>query len=147
MSYHCHWSMVEWTTWWALQLVAINCLEGTRGRKKGPDGGSLCKKVDCTEQSLKNTNEQVESLWVKFRGQASKESFVVDVYYFQRGVCWQSILQEASCSQTLILLGDVYHPDVCWKSGTASCQKSKRVLECAEDNFLIQGTAQPQEKC
>jgi len=47
-------------------------------------------------------------------------------------------LQEASRSQALILLGDFNHPDICWKSSTASCRKSRRFLECLEDDFLSQ---------
>ena len=47
-------------------------------------------------------------------------------------------LQEASRSQALILLGDFNHPDICWKSSTASCRQCRRLLECIEDNFLSQ---------
>ncbi|KAK4807155.1 hypothetical protein QYF61_024275 [Mycteria americana] len=46
-------------------------------------------------------------------------------------------LWEASRSQALILLGDFNYPDTCWKSSTASCKWSRRLLECVEDNFLI----------
>jgi len=45
-------------------------------------------------------------------------------------------LQEASCSQSLILLGYFKHPNICWKSSTASCRQSRRFVECIEDNFL-----------
>ncbi|KAK4826983.1 hypothetical protein QYF61_013083 [Mycteria americana] len=48
------------------------------------------------------------------------------------------LLQEASYSQALILLGDFIHSDICWKSSTASCRQSRRLLECIEDNFLSQ---------
>ena len=37
--------------------------------------------IDCTELSLKNSNEQVESLWIKIRGQANKGDIMVGVYY------------------------------------------------------------------
>ncbi|KAK4831258.1 hypothetical protein QYF61_016728 [Mycteria americana] len=47
-------------------------------------------------------------------------------------------LWEASRSQALILLEDFNHLDICWKSGTASCKQSRRLLEYIEDNFLIQ---------
>jgi len=36
------------------------------------------------------------------------------------------------------MLGDFNHPDICWKSGTASCKQSRRLSECVKDNFLIQ---------
>lgn len=52
----------------ALQSMAINWSEGKRG-----GGGPLCKPklrgISCTELSLKDSDEQVESLWVKIRGQ------------------------------------------------------------------------------
>jgi len=47
-------------------------------------------------------------------------------------------LQEASQSQALVLLEDFNHPYICWKSSTASCRQSRRLLECTEDNFLSQ---------
>ncbi|XP_009959602.1 PREDICTED: TBC1 domain family member 4-like [Leptosomus discolor] len=47
-------------------------------------------------------------------------------------------LQEASHSQALFLLGDFNHPDIYWKSSTASCRQSRRLLECIGDNFLSQ---------
>jgi len=52
-------------------------------------------------------------------------------------------LQEASRSQALILLGNFNHPDICWKSNTASCRQSSRFLECIEDNFLSQVISTP----
>ena len=47
-------------------------------------------------------------------------------------------LQEASCSQTLVLLENFNHPKICWKSSTESCRQSRKLLECTEDNFLSQ---------
>ncbi|GAB0178027.1 hypothetical protein GRJ2_000268000 [Grus japonensis] len=40
--------------------------------------------------------------------------------------------------EALILLGYFNHPDICWKSSTASCKQSRRLLECIKDNFLSQ---------
>jgi len=36
-------------------------------------------------------------------------------------------LQEASCSQALVLLGDFNHPDICGKSSMVSCRQSRRL--------------------
>ncbi|KAK4830650.1 LOW QUALITY PROTEIN: hypothetical protein QYF61_012493 [Mycteria americana] len=47
-------------------------------------------------------------------------------------------LQEALSLQALVLLGKFSHPDICWKSSTASCKQSRRLLECIEDSFLSQ---------
>ncbi|PKU36949.1 tbc1 domain family member 4-like [Limosa lapponica baueri] len=52
-------------------------------------------------------------------------------------------LQDALCSQALILLGDFSHPDICWESSIVSCKQSRRVLECIEDNFLSQVVDSP----
>ncbi|KAK4811350.1 hypothetical protein QYF61_027579 [Mycteria americana] len=46
---------------------------------------------------------------------------------------------EASRSQALILIGDFNHLDICWKSSTANCKQSRKLLGCIEDNFLVQG--------
>ncbi|KAK4813526.1 hypothetical protein QYF61_009252 [Mycteria americana] len=81
-----------------------------RGRRGGGVALYVKKQIDCEELSLKNSHEQVGSLW----------------------------LQEASHSQALILLGDFSHSDICWKSSTVSCRQSRRLLECIEDNFLSQ---------
>jgi len=47
-------------------------------------------------------------------------------------------LQEALCSQSLVLLGDFSHPNICWKSSKVSGGQSRRFLECTEDNFFSQ---------
>jgi len=47
-------------------------------------------------------------------------------------------LQQDSHSQSLVLLGDFNHPDICWKSIRKSSRQSRRFLECIEGNFLSQ---------
>lgn len=47
-------------------------------------------------------------------------------------------LQEASHSQTLVLLGNFNHPDIYWESSTTSCKQCRRILECMEGSFLGQ---------
>jgi len=81
---------------------------------------------------------------VKIREQANKGIFVVGVYYRPPNqgeeVDAEFFLQrqEASCSQALILLRDFNHLDICWKSSTLNCKQSRKLLECIEDNFLVQ---------
>lgn len=36
------------------------------------------------------------------------------------------------------LVGNFNHSDICWKSSTVNCKQSRKVLECTEDNFLVQ---------
>lgn len=38
-------------------------------------------------------------------------------------------LQEISCSQALILIGDFNYLDVCWESNAAGCKQCRRLLE------------------
>jgi len=52
-------------------------------------------------------------------------------------------LQEILRSQSLVLLGDFSHPNICWKSSTVSCRQSRRLLECTEDKFLNQARESP----
>ena len=47
-------------------------------------------------------------------------------------------MQKASCSRALVLVGDFNHPDICWKDHTASCKRSRKLLESTDDNFLVQ---------
>lgn len=74
--------------------MAINCSEGTgkEGRARGCPQCLLCllvcfdcfflkkkKRIDCTELTLKNSDEQFEGLWVKNKGKANKGSLVFGV--------------------------------------------------------------------
>ena len=40
-------------------------------------------------------------------------------------------------------MGDLNHPDICWRSSTVSC--SRRLLECIKDNFVTQVIDSPNE--
>jgi len=71
------------------------------------------KWIECDELSQKNSHEQAESLWVRIRDQGKKGNLVVGVYYRlpDQGepadkACFLQP-QKASCSQSLILLGDL----------------------------------------
>ncbi|KAK4810454.1 LOW QUALITY PROTEIN: hypothetical protein QYF61_004234 [Mycteria americana] len=152
-----HYDLIAITeTWWDESCNWSAVIDGYklfRRDRQGRRGGGVAlyakNGTDCTELSLKSSNAQVESLWVKIRDQANKGNFVV-------GVCYRPPdqgeevdeefflqLQEASHSQALILLGDVNHPDICWKSGTANCKQSRKLLECVQDNFLVQVMESP----
>jgi len=117
-----------------------------RRDRQGKRGGgvALCikKSVQHEEPSLQISREQVKSLWIRIRG--NKGNLVVGVYSrppdqgepIDEAVFLQ--LQEASCSQSIVLLRDFNHPDICWKSGTESGGQSRRLLECIEEDFLSQ---------
>ncbi|KAK4826878.1 LOW QUALITY PROTEIN: hypothetical protein QYF61_011997 [Mycteria americana] len=95
-----------------------------RGRRGTGVALYVNKWIDCEDLSLKNRHKQVESLWVRIRDQGNKGNLVVGVYYrlLNQGETIDEAcllqLQEASCSQAIVLLGDFNHPNICWKSST-----------------------------
>jgi len=46
-------------------------------------------------------------------------------------------------SQTLVLFGDFNHPDICCEDNTAGHKQPRRLLECIDDNFLLQVRENP----
>ena len=55
-------------------------------------------------------------------------------------------LEEASCSQALVLTGNFNHPDICWKGNSAGHVQSRRLPECIDDNFLTQVIKEPRRE-
>jgi len=112
--------------------VAINSYRLFRRDRRGKKDGGIAlyikKSIQCEELSLKNSHEPVKSLWVRIRDRRNQGNLVVVVYYrppnqgepVDKAFFLQ--LQEASRSQSLVLLGDFNHPDIGWKSSTASCR-------------------------
>ncbi|PKU44319.1 glycerol kinase [Limosa lapponica baueri] len=43
-------------------------------------------------------------------------------------------------------MGDFNHPNICWKDNTAGHMKSRKFLECINDNFLLQMIEDPMRK-
>lgn len=63
-----------------------------------------------------------------------------------RGACWQNLLTSPAGGITLAgsdpaarTCQDSHH-DICWKSSSARCKQSRRLLESIKDNFLTQVT-------
>ena len=116
---------------------------GGAGKEGGEEGIAIYirKWTECEELSLKNSHEQVKSLWVTVRDWGCKGSLVIGVCYRpHRGACWWSLLPPASgdiaIASTCPVWGDFNQPDICWKSSMANCRQSRRLLECIENNFL-----------
>lgn len=91
---------------------------------------------------LRNSPEQVESLWVKIKDWTNKGHLVVGVYYRSPNqgepVDEASLLQlQEMCSQALILLVDVNYPCVSWEIHVSGSKQSRRLLESTENKFLV----------
>ncbi|PKU39070.1 nedd4-binding protein 2-like 2 [Limosa lapponica baueri] len=142
-------------TWWDESYdwsVAIEGYKLFRRDRQGRSGRAVAlyvkEWIEC-KMSLKNSQEEVESLWVGIRDRGNKGNLLVGVYYrlpYEGQPIDEAFLlqlQEASHSKALVLLGDFNHPNICWKSNTTSCRQSMRFLECLNNNFLRQEINSP----
>ncbi|GAB0207135.1 mitochondrial enolase superfamily member 1 [Grus japonensis] len=83
------------------------------------------------------------------KGQANMGDTVVGVYYRppdqeeEVDEAFYRQVEVASQSQALVLMGDLNHPDICWKGNTARHAQSRRFLQSIDDNFLIQLVEEP----
>ena len=113
-------------TWWDESCDWNTLIESyrlfRRDRQSRRGGGVALyvrKWIDCEELCLRNSHDQVESLWVKIKDQSSKGHLVVGVCYRPPdqgepvGEAFLLQLQEVLCSQALVLMGDFNHPDIC----------------------------------
>ncbi|KAM9591097.1 uncharacterized protein ACIBXB_006040 [Morphnus guianensis] len=85
------------------------------------------------------------------RGKANKADIVLGVRYRppnqveEMDETFYKRLAVVSESCALVLVGDFNFPDVCWKYNMAESKqsRSRRFLECVEDNFLTQLVGEP----
>lgn len=40
----------------------------------------------------------------------------------------------------LVFMGDLKHHDICWWDKTEGCKQTRRLLQCVDDNLLLQAT-------
>jgi len=93
--------------------------------------------------------EQIESLWIRIKGQAHMGDVIVGVYYRppeqeeEVDEAFYRQLKVASQSQAPVLVGDFNHPDICWEDHTVRHTQSRRSLQSIDDNFLMQVVEEP----
>jgi len=112
-------------TWWDESHDWNTLIEDYRlfrrdrqGRRGGRVALYVRKWIDCEELCLRNSHDQVKSLWVKIKDWSSKGHLVVGVCYrppdqgepVDEAFLLQ--LQEVSCSRALVLMGDFNHMDI-----------------------------------
>ncbi|PKU48684.1 glycerol kinase [Limosa lapponica baueri] len=134
-------------------------MEGYRLFRKdrlGRWGGSVAlyvnDQLECVELHLGMDEDPTESLWVRIKGRTGAGDVTVGVCYrppHQSDREDEALYRQigaALCSHTLVLMGDFNHPDICWKDNTAGHMKSRKFLECVNDNFLLQMIEEPTKK-
>jgi len=107
------------------------------------------EQLECIELCLGVDEEQVESLWVRIKGQAHMAGVIASVYYrppdqeeeFDEAFYRQP--KVASQSQALKLVGDFNHPAISWEDHTVKYVQSRRFLQITDDNFLMQMVEKP----
>ncbi|GAB0204803.1 hypothetical protein GRJ2_002945900 [Grus japonensis] len=120
-----------------------------QGRRGGGVALYVNDQLECMELHLGMDEELTESLWVRIKGSTGAGDIIA-------GVCYRPPDQgdradeapyrqigAASRSQALVLMGDFNHPDICWRYNAVERKQSRKFLECADDNFLLQVTEEP----
>lgn len=90
--------------------------------------------LECIEFCLVVDDEPAELMCCELVGRStwviSNREGVVDAFFRQ----WE----EASFSQTLVLVGHFHHPDNFWKDNIARQNQTSRFLERIDNSFLTQ---------
>lgn len=100
------------------------------------------KQWEWMELCLGMDNEPAGTLCVSISVQTNMGSAVVGVRYRppnQEEVEYEAFfrhLQEASCLQAVVFMGDFNHPGNCCTDSTARHKQSRRSLESTDNNFL-----------
>ncbi|GAB0204837.1 hypothetical protein GRJ2_002949300 [Grus japonensis] len=135
---------------WSVGMEGYRLFRKDRQGRQG--GGVTCygnDQLECMEFCLGMDEEPTESLWVRIKGRAGTGDTIVGVCYrppdqqdqVDEAICRQ--IGAASCSQPLVLMGNFNNPSICWRGKTARHEQSRRFLECADDNFLLQVIEKP----
>lgn len=66
---------------WTVTINGYRLFRRHRRKRGGGVAPYIKRWIECEEMSLKNSHEQVESLWVKIRHQGNKRKQVVGDYY------------------------------------------------------------------
>jgi len=110
------------------------------------------EQLECIELCLGADEEQVESLWVRIKGQAHTGDSVVGVYYRppdqeeEVDEAFYRQLEVVSLPQALVLLEDFNHPDICWEDHTDRHTQSRRFLRSIDDIFLMPVVEEPTKR-
>ncbi|TRZ08332.1 hypothetical protein HGM15179_018775 [Zosterops borbonicus] len=139
-------------TWWDDShswSTALDVYKLFRRDRKGRRGGGVALYIKKAFYAIDIETNRVECLWVRIKGKANKADIVLGVCYHPPNQeeevdnLFYKQLENVSGSSALVLVGDFNLPDICWEPNTAEKKQSRKVLECMEDNFLLQLVGEP----
>lgn len=87
------------------------------------------------------SNEPAESVWARYGQTNADNDMVVACQSFlikKKNEVHFRKLEEDSCLQALVFMGDFNHSGICWRDNTVGHKQSRRFLEWFDDNFLPQ---------
>ncbi|TRZ08247.1 hypothetical protein HGM15179_018861, partial [Zosterops borbonicus] len=90
---------------------------------------------------IETNDDEVECLWVRIKGKANKADILLGVCYHPPNQVDNLVykqLENLSGSPTLVVVGDLNLPDICWELNIPEKRQSRKFLECVKDNFLLQ---------
>ena len=141
-------------TWWDCShdwRIAMDGYKPFRKDRQGRRGVCVAfyvrESFDVVEFAA--VDDKVESLWVRIKGRTDMADILVGVCYRlpnqneEVDELFYEQTREVVLSLALILVEDVSFPDICWEYDTVQKKKSRRVLGCMEDNFLLQLVREP----
>ncbi|KAF4792858.1 hypothetical protein TURU_116628 [Turdus rufiventris] len=101
----------------------------------------------CDPMGIETNDDGVECLWVGIKGKANQADILLRICYCPPNQeeevdnLFYEQLENVSGSPALVL--DFNLPDICWEHNTAEKRQSRKVLECLEDDFLLQLVSEP----
>ncbi|GAB0203845.1 hypothetical protein GRJ2_002850100 [Grus japonensis] len=135
---------------WNVGMEGYRLFRKDRQGRRGVDIALyISDQLECMELHLGMDEEPTESLWVRIKGSAGAGDIIAGVCYRppdQGDRADEALYRQigaASRSQALVLMGDLNHPDICWRDNAAERKQSRKFLECADDNFLLQVIEEP----
>ncbi|RMC12608.1 hypothetical protein DUI87_10130 [Hirundo rustica rustica] len=140
-------------TWWDESHSWTTALDGYklfRRDRKGRRGGEVALYIKTFDViGIESNEDGVECLWVIIKGKANKADILLGACYCPPNQeeevdnLFYKLLENASGSSVLVLVGDFNLPDICWELNTAEKGQSRKFLECMEDTFLLQLVDEP----
>lgn len=135
----------------------VECRDtSSSGKINGEDGSGgvslyVNDQLEHVELHLGMDEELTKSLWVSIKRSAETGDIIVEICYSPPNQDDQVVealygrihVGAALNSQALLIMRAFNHLDIHWRDNIAGHKQSMKLLECVEDNFLLQVTEKP----